>query len=118
MLKKLKLKRYKFLGPVYGAEKQKLYMQSSITVLPTLSENFGMVVAESLSAGTPVIVTKGAMGKTISEDAGWWIDIGVNPLAETLNNAAIYLKLSFLLKEKMDKIGCVENFLGKLFRMI
>ena len=85
---KLKLKRYKFHGPAYGVNKHSLYLESQITVLPTHSENFGMVVAESLSAGTPVIVTKGApWEKIVSEDAGWWIDIGVEPLAEALNHA-------------------------------
>lgn len=101
LARKLKLKRYKFLGPVYGADKQKLYLKSRITVLPTLSENFGMVVAESLSAGTPVIVTKGApWEKIVSEDAGWWIDIGAEPLAETLNHALNLSKIELSSKGK------------------
>ncbi len=88
LARKLKLKRYKFYGPAYGVNKYNLYQKSQITVLPTHSENFGMVVAESLSVGTPVIVTKGApWEKIVSEDAGWWIDIGVEPLAEALNHA-------------------------------
>ena len=62
LAKKLKLKRYKFSG-AYGTNKN-LYLESQITVLPTLSENFAEV-AESLSAGTPVIVTKGAPWKKL-----------------------------------------------------
>lgn len=101
LAKKLKLKRYKFSGPAYGANKKNLYLESQITVLPTLSENFGMVVAESLSAGTPVIVTKGApWKKIISEDAGWWIDVGAEPLAEALNHALNLSKFELSSKGK------------------
>ena len=56
----LKLERVNFVGPLYGDKKWEAYQDSDIFVLPTYSENFGMTVAESLSVGTPVIVSKGA----------------------------------------------------------
>jgi glycosyltransferase involved in cell wall biosynthesis len=49
-----------FAGPVYGQAKWKLYQDADLFVLPTLSENFGLVVGEALACGVPVITTKGA----------------------------------------------------------
>jgi len=47
-----------------------------------------MTVAESLAAGTPVIVSKGAPWEGLTERcAGWWIDIGVTPLVDCLKEA-------------------------------
>ena len=41
--------------------------------------------------GTPVIVSKGAPWGSIQEkNAGWWVDIGVEPLAQCLDKALSY----------------------------
>jgi len=110
-----------FAGPVYGEEKDALYRLADLFVLPTYSENFGVVVIEALADGCPVITTKGtpwsellgnkdhsslvdmgqkggggATNELMKERtnelartgrAGWWIDIGVEPLAEALREA-------------------------------
>ena len=87
---KLDLKNYEFSGPLYGDEKLAAYRQADLYVLPTHSENFGMTVAEALAAGTPAIVTKGAPWSGLEqESAGWWIDIGVEPLVVALESALI-----------------------------
>ena len=84
----LKLQRVEFVGPVYGPEKWLAYRDADLFVLPTYSENFGMAVAEALAAGTPAIVTRGAPWAGIEKrGAGWWIDIGVEPLAACLERA-------------------------------
>lgn len=84
----LQLKRVAFLGARYGAEKRELYQRSSIFVLPTYSENFGVVVAEALAMGIPAIVSKGAPWSGLaSRGAGWWIDQGVAPLVACLRDA-------------------------------
>ena len=45
---------------VFGAEKERVWDWCDVLVLPTLSENFGLVVAEALERGKRVITTDGA----------------------------------------------------------
>ena len=79
---------FEFTGSVYGDEKEALYRSAEVFVLPTFSENFGLVVAEALACGVPVITTKGAPWAGLTTHrCGWWIDIGVEPLAAALREA-------------------------------
>lgn len=84
----LAVRRVEFIGPKYGAEKNHLYAEADIFVLPTHSENFGIVVAEALVSGCPVVVGKGAPWEGVRRHGcGWWIDNNVDELATTLNVA-------------------------------
>ena len=46
-----------YVGAVYGTEKLKLYRSADMLILPSYSENFGNVIAESLACAVPVITT-------------------------------------------------------------
>jgi glycosyltransferase involved in cell wall biosynthesis len=84
----LNLERVEFTGPLFGPQKWQAYGDADLFVLPTYSENFGMAVAEALAAGTPAIVSKGAPWSDLNtRQAGWWIDIGVDPLVACLEQA-------------------------------
>lgn len=79
---------FEFTGSVYGDDKEALYRSADVFVLPTFSENFGLVVAEALACGVPVITTKGAPWQGLhTHRCGWWIDIGVEPLVVALREA-------------------------------
>lgn len=69
------------LPPCYGEDKVRLLKSASIMVLPTRSENFGIIVAEALWCRTPVICTKGAPWAILGED---WVDISAEALATAL----------------------------------
>ncbi len=57
-------------------------------VLPSFSENFGVVVAEALSYGIPVIATRGTPWADLeSFGCGWWVEPGVPFLTEALRAA-------------------------------
>ena len=49
--------RVHFSGPLSGDPKWSAYRDADIFVLPSQNENFGNTAAESVAAGTPVIVT-------------------------------------------------------------
>ncbi|MBC8153819.1 MAG: glycosyltransferase [Bacteroidetes bacterium] len=62
-----------FIGPVQG-EKEQLYADALVTILPSHSENFGLVVIESLAQGTPVIASTGTPWRQLeTERAGSWV---------------------------------------------
>lgn len=77
-----------YAGEVDGERKFDTYEDADLFVLPTFSENFGVVVAEALAHGVPVITTRGAPWADLkAQRCGWWIDIGVEPLVDALRTA-------------------------------
>jgi len=70
----LRCERVKFVGELRGEAKYRYMAESDCFILPTHSENFGMVVAESLACGTPVICSHGAPWEGLNrEKCGWWV---------------------------------------------
>ena len=85
---RLGLERVTFEAGLFGDARLEAYREADVFVLPTLSENFGMVVAEALAAGTPVICSKGAPWAGLeTERCGWWTDHGAEALAGALGEA-------------------------------
>jgi glycosyltransferase involved in cell wall biosynthesis len=63
------------------------YHTTDVFVLPTLYEGYGMVVAEALARGLPVVATRtGAIASLVDEDSGLVVPPGdVHALAEALS---------------------------------
>lgn len=73
-----------FLGAVYGDAKWRLIEESDLVILPSYSENYGLIVAEALASATPVITTQGTPWQSVGRrQAGWWV--AAQP--EALSNA-------------------------------
>ena len=80
--------QFTFTGSLMDESKWVAYRRADLFALPTHSENFGIVIAEALWAELPVITTKGAPWQELeTRRCGWWVDIGVEPLADTLRKA-------------------------------
>ncbi len=63
-----------FVGLVTGEAKAQLLADARVTILPSQSENFGVVVIESLAQGTPVIAATGTPWQLLAtEGAGHWV---------------------------------------------
>ncbi len=80
--------QFKFVGGIYGVAKWEAYKQCDVFILPTYSENFGIVVAEALAVGVPVITTTGTPWNELeTQHCGWWIDLSVENLMHTIQQA-------------------------------
>src|SRR6185369_15513882 len=51
-------RQVRFLGELWGDAKSQAFLDSDLFVLPSFSENFGLVIAEALAHGIPVITTQ------------------------------------------------------------
>ncbi|MGY6648123.1 glycosyltransferase [Wenyingzhuangia sp. IMCC45574] len=101
--------KFDFVGAVYGDKKWKLYCDSDVFVLPTHSENFGIVVAEALCIGIPVITTKGTPWSELdSEKCGWWVDLSLTNLVSSLKQA-LDLEYDDIKKMGENGINLIEN---------
>jgi glycosyltransferase involved in cell wall biosynthesis len=79
--------RIKLLGPVYGPDKWTLLYAAEGVVLPSLSENFGLVVAEALYCGTPVVASRGTPWSCLEpEGFGHWVETEDSLLAEAIQD--------------------------------
>jgi glycosyltransferase involved in cell wall biosynthesis len=64
----------RWIGPAYGKEKWRLFQSADLFCLPSLSENFGVVVIEALSQGVPVITTTATPWDELSNrNCGWQV---------------------------------------------
>jgi glycosyltransferase involved in cell wall biosynthesis len=74
MAKQSDCRRINFVGELTGNEKNLAYQNADLFILPTHSENFGIVVAESLANSTPVIVTNNTpWGQINNKRVGWCV---------------------------------------------
>jgi glycosyltransferase involved in cell wall biosynthesis len=74
-----------FVGEVFGEKKDALFAQSDVVLVPSHTENFGMVVAESLAHGVPVIASKGTPWVGLETNkCGFWIDNDPESLATAI----------------------------------
>jgi glycosyltransferase involved in cell wall biosynthesis len=75
-------------GPMYGTAKKQLFSAASVFILPSFTENFGIVVAEALAYGVPVITTAGTpWSELVDRACGWWVQPDHASLVNVLTEA-------------------------------
>jgi glycosyltransferase involved in cell wall biosynthesis len=74
------------VGVVEGRAKSDEFFRADACVVPSHTENFGMVVAESLAHGTPVIASHGTPWSEIeARGAGLWVSNHPDSLANAIS---------------------------------
>jgi glycosyltransferase involved in cell wall biosynthesis len=78
----------RYVGPVTGDRKVALLSSAWLIALPSYSENYGMVIAEALACGTPVLTTtKMPWAEVAATGCGWVIEPEADALARVLHAA-------------------------------
>ena len=103
LAKELGAKRLKFVGEVLEGAKSTLLSTCRLFILPSFTENFGIVIAEALAHAVPVITTVGTPWTTLAQrGCGWTIAPNTDELKEALRTA---LGQSETRLEEMGMIG-------------
>jgi glycosyltransferase involved in cell wall biosynthesis len=77
------------VGEIVGDAKQRLFEHADLTIVPSFMENFGLVVAESLAHGVPVIASKGTPWEGLERvGCGLWVDQDPDSLAKAIELAS------------------------------
>lgn len=91
------------IGPIGDDSKAEVFRSADIFVLPSFSENFGVVVAEALAYGLPVITTTGTPWQELPHrGCGWWVEPDPDSLARALTQA---MAKSFEERRAMGAVG-------------
>jgi len=115
--------RVQFLGNVFGKDKMQLYANARFSCLLSHSENFGNVIIEALSQGTPVIASKGTPWQVLDEThSGYWIDNSPESISQCVDAALSqadedYAKMRNNARELANSFD-VEQNVGKWVEVI
>jgi glycosyltransferase involved in cell wall biosynthesis len=101
-------------------DKFEIYRQHDLFILPSHNENFGNVVLESLSVGTPVLLSKhvGLADYVSKENLGWVFDLNEVSLKDTIQLAAsektkreiIQKDAPMLIRSHFSDVALVERY--------
>jgi len=87
--------RVEFCGHLNGEHKYRAFANSDIVVVPSHTENFGVVVAEALAHGRPVIATRGTPWDGVERhECGYWV-----------NNDPMSLACAILQMSQVDRVA-------------
>ena len=97
---------FKYFGALHEKKKDDAFYSSDILILPSYSENFGIVIAESLIRGVPVICSNNTPWvEIISKNAGWCTNNDEGELIDLLEK----MDLSDLAKKAENGLNWMEN---------
>jgi len=90
----------KMIGAVEGEAKRATFENADLVVVPSYTENFGMIVAEALAHAVPVVASKGTPWQRLEEiGCGLWVENDRETLADAIT------RISRLPLEEMGQKG-------------
>lgn len=95
--------RISFLPPVDGDDKWALFRKTTVFVLPSYSENFGIAALEAMAAGLPVVVTPEVGLSAVINENGCGVVAEGNP--DSLAASIRRVIQDGALREKMGSMG-------------
>ena len=110
-----------FVGHIDNDQKKSLFAQADVTVVPSYTENFGIVVAESLAHAVPVIASKGTPWQRVEEvGCGFWVDNDPDTLAKALDDVSNMDLVEMgnrgrLWMEREFSLSCVANRMSEVY---
>lgn len=88
LVQTLELTNVIFVGFINGREKFEKLATLTALFVPSISENFGMTIAEALVMKIPVMASLGTPWEELnSHHCGWWVNNDVQTLAQTIEKA-------------------------------
>lgn len=107
-VKKLGLTNVTFTGFLGGRIKFEQLAELSALFVPSDFENFGMIITEALSVGTPVMASLGTPWQSLNiHQCGWWIDRTPENIADVMTEI-INMPISDLLDMGKNGIELVK----------
>jgi glycosyltransferase involved in cell wall biosynthesis len=96
----------KFSGAVFGGAKWSAYRDADVFVLPSQNENFGNTAAESVAAGTPVVVTEQCgIAPLLANVAGLAVPHDMQALAQSIQRVLSDPELRARLAAGCEKVA-------------
>jgi glycosyltransferase involved in cell wall biosynthesis len=81
-------KVFEFAGELRGDDLNNAFATANLFILPSHSENFGMVIGEALGHSCPVIASQGCpWSGIIAEGCGWWPETSIEAISVALQEA-------------------------------
>ena len=103
-------KRVHFTGMLREKKRIDCYSASSLFVLPSHTENFGIAIAEAMAAKLPVITSRGTPWQEIEEyDAGWWVDLDWENIDKALAEA-LFCDGNILKKKGLNGFNLIQKY--------
>ena len=112
-------KKVQFVGQVEGESKSQLLADAHFTIMPSHSENFGIVVLESLAQKTPVLASVNTPWESLEKKRiGFWTENTPDVLAKAINrilrmDASEYESFRERSREFVIREFDIDNNIGK-----